>query len=89
MPTNFQPSPRAGAPPGEAPAGAGRIAEGIGRGSSLSPRRVVYVSCNPVSLAEDLAVTTGRGYRLAAIGIVDMFPNTSHVESIALLEAGD
>ena len=69
--------------------GAGRIADGIGAGSSLSPRRVVYVSCNPVSLAEDLAVMTRRGYALSAIGIVDMFPNTSHVESIALLEARD
>jgi 23S rRNA (uracil1939-C5)-methyltransferase len=51
------------------------------------PRRVVYVSCNPATLARDvgLMVNTG-GWRLACAGVINMFPHTSHVESIAVLE---
>jgi 23S rRNA (uracil1939-C5)-methyltransferase len=51
------------------------------------PRRVVYVSCNPATLARDAAVLVGvKGYRFVSAGAVNMFPQTAHVESIAVFE---
>jgi 23S rRNA (uracil1939-C5)-methyltransferase len=53
----------------------------------LAPRRVVYISCHTGSLARDLGVMTQElGFRLRAAGVLDMFPHTTHVESIAVLD---
>ena len=50
------------------------------------PQRIVYVSCNPATLARDAGVLVESGYRCAAAGIVNMFPHTAHVESMAVFE---
>lgn len=51
----------------------------------LSPKKVVYVSCNPKTLARDLSFLTRKGYKVLKIQPVDMFPHTEHVEAVCLL----
>ncbi len=53
-----------------------------------SPRRVVYVSCNPTTLAPNAAQLVEAGWRLVKVRPVDMFPQTPHIECVALLERG-
>lgn len=65
----------------------GAIAVVKALGSETDPKRIVYVSCNPSTLARDAAVLCHeQGFRLAGVGLVNMFPHTAHVESIALFE---
>ncbi len=60
-------------------------AEVVDRLPRLGPDRVVYVSCHPATLARDAGVIVDtHGYRLEAAGIIDMFPHTAHVESVAV-----
>jgi 23S rRNA (uracil1939-C5)-methyltransferase len=64
--------------------GAAELLPALGK---LAARRIVYVSCHPGTLARDAGLLVREhGYRLASAGVMDMFPHTSHVESMALFE---
>ena len=54
--------------------------------AAMAPERIVYVSCDPATLARDVKRFTGLGYALRRAEAVDMFPRTAHVESVVLLE---
>ena len=53
-----------------------------------APKRIVYVSCNPTTLAPNAAQLVEAGYALRRVRPVDMFPQTHHIECVALLERG-
>ncbi|MCZ0702965.1 23S rRNA (uracil1939-C5)-methyltransferase [Natronobacillus azotifigens] len=57
--------------------------------TSINPKKVVYISCNPVTLKRDLESLVKKGYQVQRIVPVDMFPGTSHVECIALMSRTD
>ena len=61
--------------------------EGMSGLLALSPRRIVYVSCDPTTLARDAALLVGAGYRLERVQPIDLFPQTYHVETVALFQS--
>ena len=67
------------------PPRAGSTPEFLDAAAALGPRRIVYISCNPETQARDLEFLLKSGYRLMRLTPVDMFPHTSHVETVAVL----
>ena len=63
--------------------GLGRSADGVAR---IGAERIVYISCDPATLFRDLKIITRQGYVVASMQPVDMFPQTAHIETVALLE---
>lgn len=67
------------------PPRAGSTVEFMKSVCTLAPEKVVYISCNPETLARDLVYFTKNGYKVKKIQPVDMFPHTNHVETVVLL----
>lgn len=67
----------------------GLNADAIEAIAKMSPRRLVYVSCDPATLARDIALLKPHGYGLKSTQAFDLFPRCAHVESVVLLETGD
>ena len=63
-----------------------KVIEAIGK---ISPKRIVYVSCNVATQARDIERLSKKGYKLIKIQPIDMFPQTTHVETVALLSKLD
>lgn len=70
------------------PPRAGLEPEAVAELLRLGPDRIVYVSCDPATQARDLAALVRGGYRVRRAALVDMFPQTYHIETVVLLERG-
>jgi 23S rRNA (uracil1939-C5)-methyltransferase len=70
------------------PPRAGFHPKALGALVALAPARLVYVSCNPATLARDVGELLRQGYRLEWVQPVDMFPQTPHIEAVARLRRG-
>lgn len=70
------------------PPRAGSTPAFLAAAARMQPRRIVYISCNPVTQVRDLEHLARAGYRLIRLTPVDMFPHTEHVETIAVFERG-
>ena len=68
------------------PPRAGMAKKAVERTAALGAERIVYISCNPTTLAANAAQLTTLGYRLTRVAPVDMFPQTHHIEAVALFE---
>ena len=64
----------------------GASAEAVAGVIALEPSRLVYVSCDPATLARDAALLGAGGYRLESVEAFDLFPNTAHVETLAVFD---
>ena len=71
------------------PPRAGSTPECIAAVNRMKPKRIVYVSCDPETLARDVAAFTRLGWRAAKFCPVDLFPQTRHVETVVLLSKGE
>ena len=71
------------------PPRAGSTPACIGAVSRMAPRRVVYVSCDPETLARDVALFARQGYKARKFVPVDLFPHTRHIETVVLLSKGE
>ena len=67
------------------PPRAGSTPEFIQAAAALKPRTIIYISCNPITQARDLLHFQEQGYRVTKLTPVDMFPHTTHVETVAIL----
>ena len=57
--------------------------------TGAAPERIIYISCNPATLARDLKILAAAGYTAGKVHPVDMFPHTSHVETVVLMSRVD
>jgi len=57
----------------------------VDRIAGLEPKKIIYVSCDPTTFSRDLRLFHERGYSLRKLRLIDMFPQTYHMEAVGLL----